>query len=129
MQLVIVAPCLLPHPPVNGGTTPPQLAMHLAACTPVRHRVRILDRPSAARSGAEGADLYVLLWSDAFSPRFIEIALQLASCDPFVCVWDGPTPAPVEYVLEFCDQVVYTAQGDQWQHLLETIEREQRQLA
>lgn len=122
MQIVIVAPCLLPQVPVNDGTTPPQLAMHLAACTPIRHRVRILDLPSAALSCAEGADLYVLLWSDEFSQRYIEIAMQFATCEPFVCVWDGPTPAPVEYLLEFCDQVVCSTQGAAWQQLLTTIE-------
>lgn len=129
MQIVIVAPCLLPQTPVESCTTPPQLAMHLAACTPVRHRVRILDLPCASAAALGGADLYVLLWSAEFSPLFVESALRLATCEPLVCVWDGPTPAPVAYLLEFCDHVVCPAQGGQWQQFLATLESEQRQFA
>lgn len=128
MQIVIVAPCLLPQAPVACGTTPPQLAMHLAACTPVRHRVRILDWPGAALACGETADLYALLWSAECSPLLIDIALQLASCETVVCVWDGPTPAPVDYLLEFFDHVI-SAQGTQWSQLITLVETGPKQYA
>jgi hypothetical protein len=138
MQIVIVAPCLSPSlpslPPLRAKagicTTPPQLAMHLAASTPVRHRVTIVDGTNHARLGATmPADLYVLLWSHAFSPAMIDVALQLTACEPLICLWDGPMPAPIDYLLEFCDQVVCTAHGAHWQQLLATVEAEQHQLA
>lgn len=128
MQIVIVAPSVLPQPMVATRTTPPQLAMHLAASTPVRHRVTIVDSAGAACRCTETVDLYVLLWSHDYSPRLIETALRLATCDPLICVWDGPTPAPVDYLLEFCDQVVCATPDGWWPHLLTLIENEQRQL-
>jgi hypothetical protein len=127
MQIVIVAPCLLAQTSVETQATPPQLAMHLAASTPVRHRVKIVDDAGAAFSCTDQADLYVLLWSYAYSPLFIENALQLATCEPLVCVWDGPLPAPMDYLLEFCDHMVYSAQGAWWPQLLTRIEHAQRQ--
>lgn len=129
MQIMIVAPCLLPQSPVVRGTTPPQLAMHLAACTPVRHRVRILDLPDAALSCTEGADLYVLLWSAECSPLLLDMAMQLATCETVVCVWDGPPPAPVDYLLEFFDYVIDTAPCTHWQQLVTMIETAQKQYA
>lgn len=128
MQIVIVAPCLLPHSPVVCGTTPPQLAMHLAACTPVRHRVRILDLPDAIPL-SDGANLHVLLWSAAYSPLLLDMAMQLATCETVVCVWDGPTPAPVDHLLEFFDYVIDTAPCTHWQQLVTLIEAEQKQYA
>lgn len=129
MQIVIVAPCLLPQPMSEMRATPPQLAMHLAASAPVRHRVTIVDDADTAFTSSNQADLYVLLWSYEYSPLLIENALRLATCEPLVCIWDGPTPAPVDYLLEFCDQVVCATQGDWWPHLLTMIENEQRQPA
>lgn len=129
MQIVIVAPCLLPHSPVVRGTTPPQLAMHLAACTPVRHRVRILDLPDVGPLCTEAADLYVLLWSGAYSPRLLDMAMQLATCETVVCVWDGPPPAPVDHLLEFFDYVIDNAPCTHWQQLITMIEAEQKQYA
>ena len=134
MQIVIVAPSVLPQAlvpqtrlPTRG--TPPQLAMHLAASTPVRHRVTIVDSASAALCCTEQVDLCVLLWSYDYSPLFVETVLRLATCDSLICVWDGPMPAPTDYLLEFCDQVVYAAQAGWWPQLLTLIESEQRQLA
>lgn len=127
MQIVIVAPCRLPHP--LSAATPPQVAMHLAASTPVRHRVKIVDAASTHRACAEHADLYVLLWSENFSPTLIEIAMQLATCEHLICVWDGPTAAPIDYLLEFFDQVVSPTQRLHWQQLLATIDSEKRQAA
>ena len=135
MQIVIVAPSLPPSLPplytkLGSCTTPPQLAMHLAASTPVRHRVTIVDGANHdCLYTTMQADLYVLLWSQEFSPAMIDIAMQLAACEPLICVWDGPMPAPVDYLLEFCDQVVCTAQGAHWQQLLATVEAEHHQLA
>ena len=128
MQIVIVAPSLLSQTVLPSRTTPPQLAMHLAASTPVRHRVTIVDSASAALGTMEPADLYLLLWSFDYSPLLIENALHLATCEPLICVWDGPTPAPVDYLLEFCDQVVCSGQEGWWPHLLTLIEGESRQL-
>lgn len=124
MHIVIVAPCLLPCSIIETGATPPQLAMHLAASTPVRHRVQIVDAVKPASFCWSQADLYVLLWTQAFSPELIEIALQLATCEPLVCVWAGPTMAPTDYLLEFCDHVVCNTQDAWWQRLLTSIEAE-----
>lgn len=128
MQIVIVAPALLPQTLLPTKATPPQLAMHLAASTPVRHRVTIVDSAGAARHGTEPADLYLLLWSCEYSSQLVEQALRLTACEPLICVWDGPTPAPTDYLLEFCDQVVCSAQDGWWPQLLTMIESEQRQL-
>lgn len=143
MQIVIVAPCLPPSlapslptslSPLRAKagvcTTPPQLAMHLAASTPVRHHVTIVDGANHVCLGATmHADLYVLLWSHEFAPAMIDVAMQLTACEPLICVWDGPMPAPVDYLLEFCDQVVCTAQGAHWPQLLAMVEAEHHQLA
>lgn len=128
MQIVIVAPAVLSQPMMATRATPSQLAMHLAASTPVRHRVTIVDSAGAARRCAQPADLYVLLWPYAYSPRLLETALRLATCEPLICVWDGPAPAPVDYLLEFCDQVVCAMPDGWWPHLLTMVESEQRQL-
>jgi len=131
MQIVIVAPALLPQtmwPTLPTRATPPQLAMHLAASTPVRHRVTIVDSAGAALRCPEPADLYLLLWSYEYSPLLIEQALRLATCEPLICVWDGPTPMPTDYLLEFCDQVAASTQEGWWPQLLTLIENEQRQL-
>lgn len=129
MQIVIVAPCLPTQAKPETGTTPPQLAIHLAASTPVRHRVKIVDTVAPTLLCPPQADLYVLLWTHAFSSALIELALQLAAYDPLICVWDGPTVAPVDYLLEFCDHVVCTTQATAWQQLLATVEAEHHQLA
>jgi len=121
MQIVIVAPSLASQAKPGTGATPPQLAIHLAASTPVRHRVKIVDTVAPALLCAPQADLYVLLWSHAFSPAMIEITMQLAGCERLICVWDGPTVAPVDYLLEFCDHVICTPQAAQWQQLLATV--------
>mgnify|MGYP001016392619 CR=1 FL=1 len=129
MHIVIVAPCLLPQAMTATGATPPQLAMHLAASTPVRHRVEIVDAVSRAFSRTTEADLYVLLWSHPFSPGLLEVAMQLTACEPLVCIWDGPTAAPVDYLLEFCDYVICTIESTAWYQLLATIEATQQEFA
>jgi|GEM_PF-1691563 len=129
MQIVIVAPCLAPRSTCETNATPPQLAIHLAASTPVRHHVKIVDTVANSLRCAPPTDLYVLLWTHAFSPALIEIAMQLAACERLVCLWDGPTLAPVDYLLEFCDHVICTPQAAQWQQLLATVEAEHHQLA
>ncbi|MEZ4727432.1 MAG: hypothetical protein R3E79_09890 [Caldilineaceae bacterium] len=128
MQILIVAPCLAPETEKAGCATPPQIAMHLAASTPVRHRVQIVDTANIVCSATASADLYVLVWSAEFSPVLVELAVQLATCDPLVCVWDGAATAPVEYLLEFFDQIVCPTQSIDWQQFLTTIEGEQCQL-
>ncbi len=129
MQIIIVAPSLAAQTKQGMGVTPPQLAIHLAASTPVRHHVKIVDTVATAFRCPPQADLYVLLWSHALAPVMIEMAMQLTACEPLVCVWDGPTIAPVDYLLEFCDHVVCTTQVAQWQQLLATVEAAQHQLA
>jgi len=134
MQIVIIAPSLPPSIPLRtklgSCTTPPQLALHLAASTPLRHRVTIIDGANhVCLCTTMQADLYVLLWSHEFSPAMIDVAMQLTTCEPLIGVWDSPMPAPVDYLLEFCDHVVCTGQGAHWQQLLATVEAEHHQIA
>lgn len=128
MHIVIVAPSLATQATPRAGLTPPQLAIHLAASTPVRHSVQILDRVDASLHCTPPADLYVLLWSHAFSPRLFEIAMQLTTCEPLICVWDGPTVAPADELLEVCDHLLAAPVTLHWQQLLTTIEAETHQL-
>ncbi|MBX3010792.1 MAG: hypothetical protein KF832_04760 [Caldilineaceae bacterium] len=122
MQIVIVAPALVPQAPTATGTMPPRGAIHLAASIPVRHRVTIIDTMSALHAHTvhahmEQADRYVLLWSTPFSPLLIEIAIQLATCEQLLCVWEAPTAPPVDYLLEFVDRVLWLPHGVCWQQL------------
>jgi hypothetical protein len=122
MQIVIVAPCPLLQAMPGTGTTPSQVAMHLAASTPVRHRVQIVDEIDSTSCCRSQADLHVLLWTQTFSPELIDIAMQLTTCNRLVCIWAGPTAAPVDYLLEFCDDVVCHSQGRWWDQLLAAVE-------
>jgi len=129
MQILIVAPCLTPETETGSCATPPQIAMHLAASTPVRHRVQIVDTANTVCSAMAQSDLYVLVWSAEFSSALVDMAVQLAACDPLVCVWDGAATAPIEYLLEFFDHVVCPTQSIHWQQFLTTVEAAQCQFA
>ena len=135
MKILLITPCIEKYL-LEPGEKPREVKLFrfsmlsvltVAACTPGRHEVRIVDEHIEAVDFEEDADVVGISFMTAHAPRAYQLGEEFRRRGRIV-VFGGfhPTFMPAE-ALQHCDAVVLGEAENTWPQLLEDIENHRLQ--